>query len=68
MNGPGGYGFGPASANESGAAVTRVALDYQRQFPQAVRRMVLDGVLQAWFERGLCTRCRLWWDSLPQPA
>ena len=31
-------------------------------------RMVLDGVLQAWFDRDLCTRCRLWWHSLPQPA
>ena len=31
-------------------------------------RMVLDGVLQAWFEDDLCTRCRLWWHSLPQPA
>lgn len=31
-------------------------------------RMVLDGVLQASFERSLCKTCRLWWHSLPQPA
>ncbi len=31
-------------------------------------RMVLDGVLAAEFEGGLCRRCRLWWHSLPQPA
>jgi len=31
-------------------------------------RMVLDGVLQAEFSGGLCTCCRLWWHSLPQPA
>ncbi len=31
-------------------------------------RMVLDGVLQARFAGGLCTSCRLWWHSLPQPA
>ncbi len=30
-------------------------------------RMALDGVLQAEFADGLCTRCRLWWHSLPQP-
>jgi len=31
-------------------------------------RMVLDGVLQARFEGGLCKRCRLWWHSMPEPA
>ncbi|HET9821598.1 MAG TPA: nuclear transport factor 2 family protein [Burkholderiaceae bacterium] len=31
-------------------------------------RMVLDGVLQASFEGGLCAEARLWWHSLPQPA
>lgn len=31
-------------------------------------RMVLDGMLQAEFAGGLCTRCRLWWHSLPQPG
>lgn len=28
-------------------------------------RMVLDGVLEAEFEGGLCARCRLWWHSMP---
>ncbi len=31
-------------------------------------RMVLDGVLQAWFEGDRCRACRLWWHSQPQPA
>jgi hypothetical protein len=31
-------------------------------------RMVLDGVLQAEFEGGLCKRCRIWWHSLPVPS
>ena len=31
-------------------------------------RMVLDGVLQAFFSDGLCHECRLWWHSLPQPT
>jgi len=31
-------------------------------------RMVLDGVLKAGFEGGLCRTCRLWWHSMPQPA
>jgi hypothetical protein len=31
-------------------------------------RMVLDGVLQAEFEGGLCKVCRLWWHSLPVAA
>ena len=30
-------------------------------------RMLLDGVLQAEFRDGRCSRCRLWWHSLPQP-
>lgn len=30
-------------------------------------RMVLDGVLQAAFEGGLCRECRLWWHSIPLP-
>jgi len=29
-------------------------------------RMVLDGVLQARFEGGLCKHCRLWWHSMPE--
>jgi hypothetical protein len=28
-------------------------------------RMVLDGVLQARFEAGLCSECSLWWHSMP---
>lgn len=31
-------------------------------------RMVLDGVLQAFFKDGLCRECRLWWHSMPQPS
>ena len=31
-------------------------------------RMVLDGVLNAEFEGGLCKSCRLWWHSMPQAA
>ena len=31
-------------------------------------RMVLDGILQAEFEAGLCKCCRLWWHSMPQTA
>jgi limonene-1,2-epoxide hydrolase len=27
--------------------------------------MVLDGVLQARFEAGLCCECNLWWHSVP---
>jgi len=27
--------------------------------------MVLDGVLQAWFEGGLCREARIWWHSVP---
>lgn len=31
-------------------------------------RMVLDGVLKAEFEGALCTRCQIWWHSMPQPS
>jgi SnoaL-like domain len=31
-------------------------------------RMVLDGVLKAEFEGGLCRHCCLWWHSMPLPA
>jgi len=31
-------------------------------------RMVLDGVLKAEFDAGLCRRCELWWHSLPMQA
>jgi hypothetical protein len=27
-------------------------------------RMALDGILQAWFDRGLCSECRIWWHSM----
>lgn len=30
--------------------------------------MVLDGVLQAQFADGLCTKCAIWWHSLAQPG
>lgn len=39
-----------------------------RQPSDPLPRMVLDGVLQAQFENGLCTCARIWWHSLPQPA
>jgi hypothetical protein len=29
-------------------------------------RMVLDGVLSAQFDGGLCSTCRLWWHSMPE--
>ena len=28
-------------------------------------RMVLDGVLQAFFSAGLCAEARIWWHSMP---
>jgi limonene-1,2-epoxide hydrolase len=31
-------------------------------------RMVLDGLLQASFDGGLCRECRLWWHSMPLPT
>jgi len=31
-------------------------------------RMILDGVLEAHFDDGLCRRCRLWWHSMPMTA
>jgi limonene-1,2-epoxide hydrolase len=31
-------------------------------------RMVLDGVLKAEFDGGLCRSCRLWWHSMPQAS
>jgi hypothetical protein len=27
-------------------------------------RMALDGILQAQFDRGLCSECRIWWHSM----
>ncbi len=31
-------------------------------------RMVLDGVLKAEFEDGLCRQCRIWWHSMPEAS
>ena len=31
-------------------------------------RMVLDGLLKAEFDGGLCKRCELWWHSMPQES
>jgi len=31
-------------------------------------RMILDGMLKAEFDGGLCSQCAIWWHSLPQPA
>lgn len=31
-------------------------------------RMVLDGLLQAFFDNGLCRDCRLWWHSMALPV
>ena len=41
-----------------------------RQAGDPLPRMILDGVLSAEFEAsaGLCSSCRIWWHSMPQPA
>lgn len=31
-------------------------------------RMVLDGVLKAEFEAGLCKQCHIWWHSIPRAS
>ena len=31
-------------------------------------RMMLDGVLKAEFGSGVCTRCAIWWHSMPEPV
>jgi SnoaL-like domain len=31
-------------------------------------RMVLDGMLKAEFAGGLCTKCEIWWHSMPQAS
>ena len=36
-----------------------------RQAGDPLPRMVLDGVLAAEFDDGLCRECRLWWHSMP---
>lgn len=37
-----------------------------RQPGDPLPRMVLDGVLSAQFDSGLCRTCRLWWHSMPE--
>ena len=37
-----------------------------RQPGDPLPRMVLDGVLKAEFDNGLCKRCDLWWHSMQQ--
>ena len=37
-----------------------------RQPGDPLPKMVLDGILQAEFEGGLCRRCALWWHSMPE--
>ena len=39
-----------------------------RQPGDPLPRMVLDGVLAARFDGGLCRECRLWWHSMPEPT
>jgi hypothetical protein len=38
-----------------------------RKKGEPLPRMVLDGVLKAGFEGGLCKKCQLWWHSMPEP-
>jgi len=40
---------------------------FARQAGDPLPRMVLDGLLQAQFEDGLCRCARIWWHSQPQP-
>jgi SnoaL-like domain len=39
-----------------------------RQPGDPLPRMVLDGVLRAEFEGGLCKQCQIWWHSMPQAS
>jgi SnoaL-like domain len=39
-----------------------------RQPGDPLPRMVLDGVIQATFDGGLCSQARIWWHSMPQPT
>jgi hypothetical protein len=39
-----------------------------RQPGDPLPRMVLDGVLQARFQGGVCAEARIWWHSMPQAA
>lgn len=34
----------------------------------ALPRMLLDGVLSAEFQGGLCKKCQIWWHSMPEPS
>ena len=36
-----------------------------RQAGDPLPSMVLDGILTAGFDGGLCRRCQLWWHSMP---
>jgi len=38
---------------------------FSREPGDPLPRMVLDGVLKAEFDGGLCKRCFLWWHSMP---
>ena len=37
-----------------------------RRVGDPLPRMALDGILQARFDRGLCSECRIWWHSMAQ--
>ena len=37
-----------------------------RQPGDPLPRMILDGMLQAEFDGGLCRRCDIWWHSMPE--
>lgn len=39
-----------------------------RQPGDPLPRMILDGMLQAEFDGGLCRRCDIWWHSMPDTS
>lgn len=39
-----------------------------RQAGDPLPRMILDGVLHARFDGGVCSECSIWWHSLPQAS
>ena len=39
-----------------------------RKPSDSLPRMVLDGVLIAEFEDSLCSKCEIWWHSMPQAS
>jgi len=39
-----------------------------RKLGEPLPRMVLDGVLKAEFEGGLCKTCQIWWHAMPQAS